>query len=102
MPVSSRVEVAAAGSSSIVPGIDQGCRRAAHRGSSETFQGAGAKIGFVKVAEVKVGQVVFGGPKLVLIAGPCVIESADSCLSHADRIAEIARRAGFPYVFKSS
>jgi 2-dehydro-3-deoxyphosphooctonate aldolase (KDO 8-P synthase) len=56
----------------------------------------------VKVAEVKVGQVVFGGPKLVLIAGPCVIESEDSCLSHADRIAEIARRAGFPYIFKSS
>jgi 2-dehydro-3-deoxyphosphooctonate aldolase (KDO 8-P synthase) len=56
----------------------------------------------VKVAEVKVGQVVFGGPKLVLIAGPCVIESDDSCLSHAGRIAEIARRAGFPYIFKSS
>jgi 2-dehydro-3-deoxyphosphooctonate aldolase (KDO 8-P synthase) len=56
----------------------------------------------VKVAEVKVGQVVFGGPKLVLIAGPCVIESEDSCLSHAGRIAEIARRAGFPYIFKSS
>jgi len=56
----------------------------------------------VKVAEVKVGRVVFGGPKLVLIAGPCVIESEDSCLSHAGRIAEIARRAGFPYIFKSS
>ena len=56
----------------------------------------------MKVAEVKVGQVVFGGPKLVLIAGPCVIESEDSCLSHAGRIAEIARRAGFPYIFKSS
>ncbi|HXN84777.1 MAG TPA: 3-deoxy-8-phosphooctulonate synthase [Candidatus Binataceae bacterium] len=56
----------------------------------------------MKVAEVKVGRVVFGGPKLVLIAGPCVIESEDSCLSHAGRIAEIARRAGFPYIFKSS
>jgi 2-dehydro-3-deoxyphosphooctonate aldolase (KDO 8-P synthase) len=56
----------------------------------------------VKVAKVSVGEVVFGGPQLVLIAGPCVIESADSCLRHAGRLAEIARKAGFPYVFKSS
>lgn len=56
----------------------------------------------MKVAEVKVGDAVFGGPKLVLIAGPCVIESEESCLRHATRIAEIARKAGFPYVFKSS
>jgi 2-dehydro-3-deoxyphosphooctonate aldolase (KDO 8-P synthase) len=55
-----------------------------------------------KVAQVKVGDAVFGGPKLVLIAGPCVIESEDSALRHAARIAEIARKAGFPYVFKSS
>ncbi len=54
------------------------------------------------VARVKVGEVVFGGDQLVLIAGPCVIESAESCLSHAERISEIARKAGFPYVFKSS
>jgi 2-dehydro-3-deoxyphosphooctonate aldolase (KDO 8-P synthase) len=56
----------------------------------------------VTVALVRVGEAVFGGDKLVLIAGPCVIESAESCLSHAARISEIARKAGFPYVFKSS
>jgi 2-dehydro-3-deoxyphosphooctonate aldolase (KDO 8-P synthase) len=56
----------------------------------------------VKVAEVKVGEAVFGGPRLVLIAGPCVIESEESSLRHATRIAEIARKAGLPYVFKSS
>ena len=56
----------------------------------------------MKVAEVKVGDAVFGGPKLVLIAGPCVIESEDSSLRHATRIAEIARKGGFPYIFKSS
>jgi 2-dehydro-3-deoxyphosphooctonate aldolase (KDO 8-P synthase) len=56
----------------------------------------------VSVALVKVGEAVFGGDELVLIAGPCVIESAESCLSHAVRISEIARKAGFPYVFKSS
>jgi 2-dehydro-3-deoxyphosphooctonate aldolase (KDO 8-P synthase) len=56
----------------------------------------------VSVALVKVGEAVFGGDELVLIAGPCVIESAESCLSHAARISEIASKAGFPYVFKSS
>jgi 2-dehydro-3-deoxyphosphooctonate aldolase (KDO 8-P synthase) len=56
----------------------------------------------VTVARVKVGEAVFGSDQLVLIAGPCVIESAESCLSHAARISEIARKAGFPYVFKSS
>jgi 2-dehydro-3-deoxyphosphooctonate aldolase (KDO 8-P synthase) len=56
----------------------------------------------VSVAPVKVGDVVFGADRLVLIAGPCVIESAESCLSHAVRLAEIARKAGFPFVFKSS
>ena len=54
------------------------------------------------MTEVKVGDVIFGASKLVLIAGPCVIESEESSLCHATRIAEIARKAGFPYVFKSS
>ena len=56
----------------------------------------------MKVAEVKVGEVTFGAPKLVLISGPCVIENEDSCLRHANRIADLARKAGFPYVFKCS
>ncbi|HVN27117.1 MAG TPA: hypothetical protein VMT64_01450, partial [Candidatus Binataceae bacterium] len=56
----------------------------------------------MRVAQVKVGDAVFGDPHLVLIAGPCVIESEDSAMRHAARIAEIARKAGFPYVFKSS
>lgn len=56
----------------------------------------------MKVAQVKVGDAIFGGPQLVLIAGPCVIESEDSCLRHAERIAQIAKRAGFAYVFKCS
>ncbi|WP_328380782.1 3-deoxy-8-phosphooctulonate synthase (plasmid) [Streptomyces sp. NBC_00440] len=41
------------------------------------------------------------GP-FALIAGPCVIENADMALRHAERIADIARRAGVPYVFKAS
>ena len=51
---------------------------------------------------VQVGDAVFGGPRLVLIAGPCVIESEQSCLRHAERLAAIARAAGLPFVFKCS
>ncbi len=54
------------------------------------------------VASFKVGEVCFGGPRLALIAGPCVIESADGCLRHAQRLASITRKAGIPLVFKSS
>lgn len=38
----------------------------------------------------------------VLIAGPCVIESEGLVLETAFRLAEVARAAGFPYIFKSS
>jgi 2-dehydro-3-deoxyphosphooctonate aldolase (KDO 8-P synthase) len=56
----------------------------------------------VKIAQVKAGEVVFGGSALPIIAGPCVIESDESCIRHAVRLAEIVRKAGFPFVFKSS
>ncbi len=56
----------------------------------------------MSVAQVKAGDSIFGGPELVLIAGPCVIESYDSCIRHATKIADIARRAKLPFVFKSS
>jgi len=39
---------------------------------------------------------------LALIAGPCVIESEKICLDTAERIKDIAARAGIPYIFKSS
>lgn len=42
------------------------------------------------------------GHPLALIAGPCVIESADHSLQLAQRIAAIARRLELPYVFKAS
>jgi len=56
----------------------------------------------VSVAEVAAGAVRFGGPQLVLIAGPCVIESRDTSLRHAAALAAIARQAAIPLVFKSS
>ncbi|NQT89217.1 3-deoxy-8-phosphooctulonate synthase [bacterium] len=43
-----------------------------------------------------------GGEPLLLIAGPCVIESADQCHELAERMKAIAAEAGMPYVFKAS
>jgi 2-dehydro-3-deoxyphosphooctonate aldolase (KDO 8-P synthase) len=40
--------------------------------------------------------------RLVLIAGPCVIESEEHVNRMADAIAPIAAEAGFPWVFKAS
>jgi len=39
---------------------------------------------------------------LVLIAGPCVIESRDHCLFMADKLKSLAQKHGVPLVFKSS
>jgi 2-dehydro-3-deoxyphosphooctonate aldolase (KDO 8-P synthase) len=56
-----------------------------------------------KVAEVRISDdVVLGRNDLVLIAGPCVIESEAHALQIGREIANIARRAGLPYVFKAS
>jgi 2-dehydro-3-deoxyphosphooctonate aldolase (KDO 8-P synthase) len=47
--------------------------------------------------------ITFGGSNpMVLIAGPCVVESRDLVLRTADRIQRIARKRRMPVVFKSS
>ena len=46
--------------------------------------------------------VVLGQPPLVLIAGPCAIESSDHAVWLAREIAAIAKAVGLPYVFKAS
>ena len=52
---------------------------------------------------VRVGRVTIGGgAPLALIAGPCVIESRDAALRHADRLARLAAAAGIALVYKSS
>jgi 2-dehydro-3-deoxyphosphooctonate aldolase (KDO 8-P synthase) len=52
---------------------------------------------------VKAGKVEIGGERpLVVIAGPCVVESRESALRHAAALKEIADRVGVPYIFKSS
>jgi len=52
---------------------------------------------------VSVGSVRFGASRpLVLIAGPCVIESRDSALRHAERLRDLTRRLDVGFVFKTS
>ena len=43
-----------------------------------------------------------GGEGLFLIAGPCVIESRDSVMRHAERIARISDEMSVPIIYKSS
>ena len=53
--------------------------------------------------QVNVGNIKFGDCyPLVLIAGPCVIESQELCLETAKRIKDITSKLGIPYIFKSS
>ena len=54
--------------------------------------------------EIRVAdQVCIGGDNpLVLIGGPCVIESEDHALSMAGQILDICAAQGIPFIFKSS
>ena len=48
------------------------------------------------------GISFFPGSPLVVIAGPCVIESEDHCLFMAERLRSISEDLKFPFIFKSS
>lgn len=51
----------------------------------------------------KAGNIEFGdGREMVLIAGPCVIESEEICLEICKSIKDIADKLHMPYVFKAS
>jgi 2-dehydro-3-deoxyphosphooctonate aldolase (KDO 8-P synthase) len=54
------------------------------------------------VGAFSVGNATFGDGRLTIIAGPCVIESAEHALMMARECAARARAAGLDYVFKSS
>jgi 2-dehydro-3-deoxyphosphooctonate aldolase (KDO 8-P synthase) len=66
--------------------------------------GGGRKMGGMSETRMaRIGPVDVGeGRPLVLIAGPCVIESEDHALRLGEAIATIARRLELPYVFKAS
>src|SRR5712692_2237933 len=50
----------------------------------------------------QVGSATFGDGRLAIIAGPCVIESAEHTTMMARECAERARAAGLDFVFKTS
>ena len=57
----------------------------------------------MKTKEILIRDVVIGGRRpLVLIAGPCVIETEKSTLVHAEALKKICSRLKVPLVFKSS
>jgi 2-dehydro-3-deoxyphosphooctonate aldolase (KDO 8-P synthase) len=52
---------------------------------------------------IKLGKINIGNEyPLVLIAGPCVIESEQVVLNCAEKIKKIADKIGVPFIFKSS
>ena len=51
---------------------------------------------------VKVGNIEFGGGKLILLAGPCVLEGYERSLMIGRRVKGIAERLNIPYIFKAS
>tara|TARA_Y100000031_G_C8146563_1_gene350261 strand:- start:104 stop:922 length:819 start_codon:yes stop_codon:yes gene_type:complete len=53
--------------------------------------------------EIKIGSIKIGGGNgIVLIAGPCAIESEKHAFQHAKAIKEICKRESVPFIFKSS
>lgn len=57
----------------------------------------------MKMRTVRVGNIRVGaGHPLVLIAGPCVIESRAACLDMARRLARLAKQEKIPLIFKAS
>ena len=54
--------------------------------------------GTARVGSITIG----GGAPLALIAGPCVIESRDAALRHAERLRDMAAAVGVPLIYKSS
>lgn len=53
--------------------------------------------------EVRVGKIKVGGKNpVVLMAGPCVIESEKSAVEHARSIKKVADKLEVPFIFKAS
>jgi 2-dehydro-3-deoxyphosphooctonate aldolase (KDO 8-P synthase) len=52
---------------------------------------------------VTIGPLVCGGGRpFVFIAGPCVVESRDSALRHAEALRALTARLRIPFIYKSS
>src|SRR5260370_36728187 len=55
-----------------------------------------------KTKSFKVGSATFGDGRLTIIAGPCVVESAEHALMMARECSRRARASGLDFVYKSS
>ncbi len=51
---------------------------------------------------IKIGNTTIGADDLVLIAGPCVIESREHAFFMAESILNISGKIGVPFIFKAS
>jgi 2-dehydro-3-deoxyphosphooctonate aldolase (KDO 8-P synthase) len=49
-----------------------------------------------------IGTAEAGGPRLLIVAGPCVVESAEMCLVVAARLKAACAARQLPFVFKAS
>jgi 2-dehydro-3-deoxyphosphooctonate aldolase (KDO 8-P synthase) len=49
-----------------------------------------------------IGAAQVGGPRLLIIAGPCVVESAELCLKVAAHLKAACAARDLPYIFKAS
>ena len=56
----------------------------------------------MKAKPFKIGPVTVGGPDLLFILGPCVLESAASARRSVARLVKITRELGVPFIFKAS
>lgn len=56
----------------------------------------------MKAQPFKIGNVRVGGKNLLLILGPCVLESATSARRAARRLVQITQKLGVPFIFKAS
>jgi 2-dehydro-3-deoxyphosphooctonate aldolase (KDO 8-P synthase) len=54
------------------------------------------------ISSFQVGDVHIGSGNLILIAGPCVIESEEHAVRMAEIIKGVTRALGFPFIFKAS
>lgn len=56
----------------------------------------------MELKKVKLNNFEFGGGKLVIIAGPCAIESRDIVMQTAESLKKLTQELDIPFVFKAS
>src|SRR4029077_7058494 len=65
-------------------------------------RGADAGRSAARVNRFAIAGARVGGPELLIVAGPCVVESGGLCLTVASKLKELTAARGLPFVFKAS